>query len=47
MKKTLMSRDYLMKGKAGSAERVPEGSLAAELVRAVTRPFCPAGVIRG
>jgi hypothetical protein len=36
-----------MKGKAGSAQRVPDGSLSAELESALARPFCPAGVIRG
>ena len=37
----------LTKGKAGSAERVPDGSLSAELESAIARPFWPAGVIKG
>lgn len=37
----------LMKGKAGSAQRVPEGNLSAEFESALARPFCPAGVIKG
>lgn len=37
----------LMKGKAESAHRVPEGNLSAALFKALARPFCPAGVIRG
>lgn len=42
-----MDIEHLMKGKAGSAQRVPDGSLSDEFESALARPFCPAGVIKG
>lgn len=39
--------NHLMKGKAGSAQRTPDGNLCAEFESALAKPFWPAGVIKG
>jgi hypothetical protein len=45
--KKISKRNYLMKGRHGSAQRVPSGSRSAALASELARPLWPAGVMRG